>query len=381
MTIDLAIPDIATLHERRSEKWALYDRDVLCATVAEMDFPLAAPIADSLRAAIDRHDLGYSVPTPSDLYTAFTGFAQRRLRWSVDPEQVTLVPDVMVGLLELCRVITRPGDTVALVSPAYPPFFAELPHTGVRLTTIGLDGDGATDFDQLDAALRDGARVLVLANPHNPTGRALPRDELAAIAQRCAAAGAWVLADEIHAPITLGDAVHTPWLEVSDDARRCGVSLTSASKAFNLAALKTALIVTASPRAHDLVAQLAPMHDHAGLLGVVAGEVAFTQCDEWLDAVLAQLTANRGRLSAALADRLPEITWRPPDATYLAWLDCTAVGLGDDPAAAFLERGRVALSRGLNYGAQGAGHVRLNFATAPEHVDEMVARMAATVGR
>ena len=352
--------DLATLHERRSEKWAPHDPDVVVSTIAEMDFELAPPVAEALHAAIDRHDLGYAPPTPPSLAEAFAGFAARRLRWSVDPEQVTLVPDVMAGLIELCRTLAEP---VAFATPAYPPFFRELPQAGVDVHAV-------PDPERTDA------RVLIVANPHNPTGHVASRAELMALAERCAERGIWVLVDEIHAPLTLAGASHTPWLEVSDAARECGIVLTSASKAFNLAGLKAALVVTASERARAAVARMPSLADRAGLLGVIAAEAAFLDGDEWLDGVLTRLDANRSQLGEALFEG---VRWTPPAATYLAWLDCRALGLGDDPAAAFLARGRVALSRGLDYGPEGAGHVRLNFATTPELLGETVARMARAV--
>ena len=380
MAIDLTVPGLDELHRRRSEKWSLHPPDVLCATVAEMDFPIAEPIAQVLRAAIDRSDLGYAVPAEATLRESFAAFAARRLAWTVDAEQVTIVPDVMVGLLELSRTIGAAGDRVALASPAYPPFLDELPRQGVRLMSVQLVEDGRLDLDSLDRALAAGARALVLSSPHNPTGHVLHRDELAAIADRCAERDVWVLADEIHAPLTLPGATFTPWLEVSDAARRVGVALTSASKAFNVAGLKSALLVTADCRARDLVARIGPQHEHAGLLGSLASEAAFAHGDEWLDAVLAQLDANRSWLASELPSRLPGVAWRPPQATYLAWLDCTGLGLGDEPADAFLRRGRIALSRGLDYGPEGAGHVRLNFGTGPAQLDEALHRMGAAIG-
>ena len=185
---------------------------------------------------------------------------------------------------------------MAFATPAYPPFFGALPYAGVKLINVGLHADGSIDLDGLDAALAAGIRALVLASPHNPTGRVLPRGELEAIAERCAEHEVWVLADEIHAPLTLPGATHVPWLEASDAARRWGVTVTSASKAFNLAALKAALIVTADPAARDLVARMPPLHEHAGLLGAIAAEAAFDDGDPWFDAVIAQLDANRGQL-------------------------------------------------------------------------------------
>lgn len=306
VAIDLTVPGVEEMHRRAGEKWAAYDADVLSATIAEMDFPLAPPVVEALRGAIDRGDLDYSAPARSTLRDAFARFAARRLQWTVDEEQISLVPDVMLGLVELCRVIAAPGQSVAFATPAYPPFFSMLPTAGVKLIEIALDPDGSLDLEGLDAALAAGARALVLANPHNPTGRALAREELEAIADRCAEREAWVLADEIHAPLALPGATHVPWL----------------------------------------------------------------------DAVIAQLAANRDQLGRDLAQRLPAIAWRPPQATYLAWLDCTGLGLGDEPAEVFLTEGRVALGRGLDYGAPGAGHVRLNFATSPEHLTDAVARMA-----
>jgi cystathionine beta-lyase len=377
--IDLQVPDLATLYGRRSEKWSGPEPDVLPLTVAEMDFPLASEVTAALHAAVDRHDLGYTAPAAARIGAAFAGFAQRRLHWTVDPEQVSLVPDVMAGLIELCRVLIEPGAQVAFFTPAYPPFFAELPQARVELVQLPLDTADAVDLEALEAALAGGVRVLVLANPHNPTGRTVPRPVLEQIAEMCVAYDAWVLADEIHAPLVLEGATHVPWLEVSDAARNCGIALSSASKAFNVAGLKAALVITASDRARDAVRRLPPLTDRVGILGVVAAEAAFTAGDRWLDAVQAQLAANRTLLDQLLAAELPEIAWRPPEASYLAWLDCRALTLGDDPATIFLRKGRVALSRGLDYGREGAGFARLNFGTSPEHVADAVQRMATAM--
>jgi cystathionine beta-lyase len=371
--MDLRIPDLAALEQRRSEKWALQGPGVLSSTIAEMDFPLAPPITEALRAAIDRHDLGYATPASLSLRHALAGFAHRRLGWEIDPEQVTLFPDVMDGLVELTRLLVPPGGAVAFATPGYPPFFAELPFAAARVEQVPLRPDRSYDLARLAEAIDAGVRALVLVNPHNPLGRVLPGEELSAIADLCAERGVWVLADEIHAPLVLPGASPTPFLETSDAARECGIALTSASKAFNVAGLKAAFAVTASERARDAVARLPPLFERAGQLGLVAAEAAFTEGDEWLDAVLAQLDRNRSRLGELLA--ATPIEWIPPQASYLAWLDCRALGLGDDPAAVFLERGHVAFARGLDYGPQGAGFVRLNFGTSPDLLEEMVRRL------
>ncbi|WP_433004368.1 MalY/PatB family protein [Kribbella sp. CA-294648] len=369
------VPALDELQRRRSEKWYGHGEGVIAATVAEMDFELAEPIAAALHDAVSRSDLGYVSSLPSSLGTAFAGFAQRRLDWKVDPDRVTLVPDVMVGLIELCRVIA-PGGSIGFATAGYPPFFEQLPAAGFSLVPMPLLTDGSFDLDRLTAHLRDGLDILILANPHNPTGRTLPYDELTRIADLCAQYGAWVLADEIHAPLVLPGAKHVPWLEVSDAARSCGISLTSASKAFNLAGLKAALLVTASDRAQDVLRRLPITNDQVGLLGLVASEAAFSAGDEWLDDVLRQLDRNR----AVIAANLPEgITWTPPQATYVAWLDCAGASLGQDPAEFFLERARVALSPGRNYDPAANTFTRLNFGTSEELLTEMLHRMASAV--
>ena len=371
----LRVGELAELLGRRSEKWAGLSPGVISATVAEMDFDIAEPIARVLHDAVDRSDLGYAFEVPQALRDAFTGFAHRRLGWTVDPDRITLVPDVMAGLIELCLALA-PGGSVGFATAAYPPFLRQIPLAGLRTVLIPLCPDGSFDLDRLGAALRDGLQVLVLANPHNPTGRALPVEELEQIAELCASYGAWVLADEIHAPLVLPGAIHRPWLEVSDAARECGITLTSASKAFNLAGLKAALAVTASDRAQDVVRRLPYTAEQAGLLGVLAAEVAFADCDNWLDAVLRQLDANR----AYLRDNLPEgITWTPPDATYLAWLDCRGLGLGEEGSEFFLGHAKVALSPGRDYDPAATDFVRLNFGTGPELLAELVGRMRSAL--
>lgn len=374
--LDRAGPDLTALHARRGQKWAGHESDVLVSTIAEMDFPLAEPVVDALHAAIARGDLGYAPEKISALAEAFAGFAWRRLGWTVDPEQVCLVPDVMVGLVEACRVLAGADGAVAFATPAYPPFFTEFARAGLPTRQIPLLADGTLDLERLEVELAGGVRVLVLVNPHNPTGRVAAREELEQVAELCAAHEAWVVSDEIHAPLVLSDTAHTPWLEVSEAARQRAIALTSASKAFNLAGLKAALLVTGSSRAQDVVRRLPHLSVRAGLLGVLASEAAFAEGDLWLDAVLAQLRRNRTLLGDRLATELPRVTWTPPQATYLAWLDCRGLGFDADPAARFLAHGRVALSPGPDYGPSGAGFARLNFGTSAELVADTVSRMA-----
>ncbi len=370
---------LADLRARRSAKWTWYPEDVLPAWVAEMDFPLAPAVREALARAVEIDDAGYSSPDAAGLGDAFAGFARRRFGWEVDPAQVTPLNDVVSGLYDFVRVLSEPGDGVIINPPVYHPFFPVITETGRTVVEVPLSDGRELDLDALAEAFAAGNRVLILCNPHNPTGTVLKREQLARIAETAAEYDGWVLADEIHAPMVFPGAEHVPFTTVSDAAAERGIVLTSASKAFNTAGLKCAVAVTASKTAAAQVARLPEIAKHCGHLGVLASVAAWSSSDAWLDEVIAVLDSNRRLLADLLAEQLPQVGYEPPAAGYLAWLDCRELGLGDDPSAAFLERGRVALSPGPQFGTGGAGFARLNFATSPELVTEAVRRVAAAL--
>jgi cystathionine beta-lyase len=339
---------------------------VLPAWVAEMDFDLAPPVKAALRAAIDNDDAGYLGERHDELLEAFAGFASRRLGWSVDVASVRAVTDVMVGIEELLAVLTSPGEGVIVNPPVYPPYYADIAHAGRTVVPVPLLENGALDLVGIDRAFGSGARALLLCNPHNPTGRVLRMDELTALAGLAADHRAWVISDEIHGPLAWDG--YVPWLTVPGAT---GFTVTAASKAFNLAGLKLGLIVG------EEVGRLpAAMHWRAGYLGAVGAEAGFREGDAWLDDVLAVLRSNHALLRTLLPAGVRAVA---AEASFLAWLDCREAGLGDDPAAVFLERGRVALSAGLPFGPQGAGFARLNVGTTPELVEEAVRRLEAAL--
>lgn len=346
-----------------------------------MDFALAPAVKAALAAAIERDDTGYANPEATDLAGALGGFAERRLGWELEPGAVITCGDVVSGLTDLLRVVTRPREGVVVCPPVYHPFFSLVPEAGRELVEVPLAGGRELDLPAIGRAFDEGARAILLCNPHNPTGAVAEREELAALAELAADHEAWVLADEIHAPLTLPGAAHVPFTTVSEQAAARGIVLVSASKAFNLAGLGCAQIVTAEEPARSAADRLSFFARHCGHLGTLAAVVAYAEGDAWLDAVIARLDSNRALLADLLAERLPEIGYVAPAAGYLAWLDLSGLGLGDDPAPRILERGRLALSPGLQFGRGGAGHVRLNFGTSAELVAEAVERIARSVGR
>jgi cystathionine beta-lyase len=363
------------LRARQSQKWRRYPEDVLPAWVAELDFPLAPAVRAALASAVERDDTGYA--NAGELPAAFASFAEDRWGWRVDPMRTLIVPDIMSGVAELLRALTAPGDRIVVNPPVYPPFFKIVREVGREVAEAPLGADWRLDLGALENAFAGGARCYLLCSPHNPTGTVHTREELAAVAELAARYDVLVLADEVHAPMTLPGATHVPYLEVGAES---GIALVSASKAWNVAGLKCALAVAWSDRTAELLRRV-PEHVpyHVGHFGVLAGIAAFTDGRAWLDGLIAELDERRDRLAELIADRLPKVRLVRPEAGYLAWLDCRELGLGDDPSEVFLERGRVALSSGLPFGVEGKGFARLNIGTSAELLTEAVTRMRSAL--
>jgi len=371
------------LKQRRSAKWRHYPPDVLPSWVAEMDFPLAAPVKRALLEAIERDDTGYAYFEGFPEATA--GFLAERLKWAVDPADVSALPDVMAGVTECLRRLIAPGDGVVISTPVYHPFFSAIPDAGGRVVEVPLARDGTAyslDLDALEAAFAAGARGYLLCSPHNPTGTVFSAADLATVAGLARRYDVAIVADEIHGPLTLAGATFTPYLSLGPEAAPRAVALTSASKAFNLPGLKCAALVVADPDVLALTETIPlEVRYRTGLLGVLAAIAAFTDGGPWLDDVLDYLAGNRRLLADLLAERLPDARFQPPQATCLAWIDLSAYDLGPDPAGLLRERGQVALTAGPEFGGPGQGFVRLNFGTSRALVTEMVDRMALAINR
>ena len=379
MTTPLDHLTVDELLQRTSIKWQLFGPDVLPLWVAEMDVTLAEPVAAALRSAVDRGDTGY--PTGTVYADAMAGFARDRWGWDIDPALTAPVADVMRGIVEVLRLVTSPGDPVVVNSPVYTPFYqfvagadrrvVESPLTeSHRLDLAGLE----RTFDRLRGV--GTSTAYLLCSPHNPTGTVHEREELLAVLALAEQYDVRVLVDEIHAPLVYADQQHHPLLTLPGSER--AFVLISASKAWNLAGLKAALAIAGSAAASDL-ARMPPEVSHGpSHFGILAHSAALRDGVGWLDALLEGLDRNRALLGDLLAEHLPDVRYRPPEGTYLAWLDCHALDLGSDPAGRFLEHG-VALNEGRLFGTGGVGHVRLNLATSPEILTEAVRRMAKAV--
>ena len=372
------------LRRRRGWKWSEYPPDVIPAWVAEMDFDLAQPIKDAVTRAITAGDCGY--PHPVGLGPAYAAFARQRFGWAPDPALVYATPDVMTGVAEVLAEVTPHGSGVVINPPVYPPFFFRLRLAGRRVVEAPLARDAAgryeLDTDAVDRALAaDDVAAYLLCNPHNPTGRVWPAEDLATVADICARRGTVLIVDEIHAPLALAGARHVPFLSLDIDAGLASRTFifTSASKGWNIPGLKCGVAVAGDRRAAEALDRRweALLASHLGVLATMA---AFDEGVPWLDAACEQLDENRTLLAKLLATHLPGVRYQPPEASFLAWLDCREAGT-EDPAADILDRGRVAVNPGQDFGDQGRGFVRLNMGTSPALLEEIVRRMGTALAR
>jgi len=374
---------------RTSEKYTVYDADVLPMFVAEMDCALAEPVRDALVRAVTDGDTGY-VGHGRALPEAFADFAADRWDWAVDPDLVRTTTDVSVAAVETLRRVIEPGDQVVVMPPVYPPFWDYVTEAGGSVTEVPLLAPAGTadpydttagwrmDLDGVRQAFAEGARTVLLCNPHNPLGLVHDRQSLVALARLAAEWDAVVVSDEIHAPLVHADATFTPFLDCCPEAATLGVALTSASKAWNTAGTKCALMIGASDRARAWFDGMpVEVVERTGILGYTASVAAFSEGGPWLASLLAELATNRRILAEELGTALPGAGYRQPQASYLAWLDLRALPWGEDPALRLVDEAKVALSNGRDFGRQGIGHARLNFGCSEDTLREGLSRLAA----
>ena len=375
------------LRRRGSVKWTRGGPDVIGAFVAEMDFGAAPAIEQALRDVIARSDFGYlSDRAAAEMAEACAAWQRDRYGWTVDPARIRPLPDVIKGLEAAITVFSRPDSPVILPTPAYMPFLTVPPRLGCQIIQVPMaagNGRFVLDLDGIDAAFKQGGHLLVLCNPCNPVGRVYERDELAAVAEVVDRNGGRVFADEIHAPLIYPGGTHIPYATVAPAAAAHSVTATAASKGWNLPGLKCAQLILTSDTDAETWTEHGFMFEHgASTPGVWVTAAAYRDGGAWLADVVSYLDGSRELLAGWLARQLPAVRHQPPEGTYLAWLDCRDLGLGDvgeSPADFFLAKARVLLTDGAACGEAGRGCVRLNFATPRPILAEIVRRMAEAV--
>jgi cysteine-S-conjugate beta-lyase len=373
---------VAMLRARGSLKWAAPGPAGFGAAVAEMDFGAAPPILDALAGLSAGANFGYLPPFLADeLAAACAEFQQRRYGWEIDPALIHPVPDVIKAVEIAIGAYSRPGSPVILPTPAYMPFLAVPEYLGREIIQVPMRGEAGfftLDFDAIEDAFRAGGQLLIFCSPYNPLGRVFTSAEMAQLTDVVERHRGRVFADEIHAPLVYPGMRHVPYAATSGAAASHTLTATSASKAWNLPGLKCAQVILSNEPDQQRWEQLGFLATRgASNPGVVANIAAYRHGEAWLDEALGYLDDSRHLLAGLLSRHLPQVRYRPPDGTYLAWLDCTGMDLPDSPGALVTDRAHITVVDGPAFGTGGAGAFRFNFATPQPILTEMVEHIAA----
>ncbi len=373
------------VRNRPGIKWERHGSDVLSAWVADMDVEVPDFIKEAVVERINTGGLGYGFyDEPIPVLEAFKLRMLHAFDWDVDTSDVLRVHDVIQGLEWVLHTLTPPGSGIVVQTPVYPPFYSSVEGTGrtwVANPLLETETGWALDFDHLDeVAAQDNVSALLLCHPHNPCGYVMTPTDLAQVVEIADRNDLLVISDEIHCDLVYSPRRHIPAASISDVAAQRTVTLTAATKTFNMAGLRMAFVHSSSQQYSPQLKEIrSRMIGGINGLGQVATVAGWEHGDAWIEELVAGLDHNRHLLSELLSEHLPQVRYRPPEATYLAWLDCRELDLGDDPAEVFMSRGKVALNSGLDFGVEGAGHVRLNFATSPEMLTMIIERMTSAV--
>ena len=379
-----ALP-IEAMRARRGIKWRRYGDEVLPASIADMDFAVAEPVQRAIRSLVDQHDYGYAHREGHDrVESAFADRMRTRFGWDAGHERTVLISDVLQGIAAAILAFSEPGDGVVVQTPIYPPFLSGIDGTGRRRVLNPLVDSRVrlvVDAEGLRGVVDDRTRILLLCNPHNPSGRAFEREELAAIGSIAVERDLVIVSDEIHCDLVYPGGRHIPTGSLGQEIAARTITLNSATKGFNIAGLRCGVLHFGAPALKERFVQRIPpkLLGTPGITGIDATIAAWDHAQPWADKVVALLQQNRDWLAEAVAREFPGAVMRLPEATYLAWIDFSRLGLPQPAGTFFLEKARVGLSPGDNFGEQYGAFVRLNFATSPAILKEIVARMAAAV--
>jgi cystathionine beta-lyase len=336
----------------------------------------------AIERLVARHDYGYGHRAgAAGLCETFADRMRERFGWAPDPDLAVPVSELIQGMFTSIIAFSQPGDGVVVQTPIYPHFLDAIEKTGRRLVDNALRPEEtrfALDLDGLRSLVDDRTRVLMLCNPHNPAGRVFERDELQALGNFAVERDLVIVCDEIHQDLVYAGHRHIPLASLSPEIAARTITLTSATKGFNIAGLRCALMHFGSAELRRRFRVVFPdrLLGQVSTVGVDATVAAWRHGQPWLDAVLKRLEANRSHVAAFLAAELPEVRCYMPEGTYLAWLDCSALELPDHPYQFFLDHAEVAFGDGASFGEQGRQCVRLNFATSPSILDRVLNQTA-----
>jgi cystathionine beta-lyase len=341
--------------------------DVIPMWIADMDFSTPPFIIEALRERLNHEILGYSY-RPDAYFNSFIRWASEMYEWEIRREWIEFSPGVVPALNMCTLAYTSPGDEIIIQPPVYPPFYGAVNDHGRKLVfnpLLETDKGWIMDFEGLRRAITSPSRMLILSNPHNPVGRAWTREELNQLAEICHEKGIIILSDEIHSDLTLPGVKHVPLASISEKAASITVTCMAPSKTFNLAGLSTSSVIISDPELMEKYRHtLVGLHMHLGnIFGNIASEAAYTHCRAWLAELMHYVEGNVDLVMNFCHDRLPQIRPVRPEATYMIWLDCRAMGLNSTELNRFfVEQAGVGMNEGFRFGPGGEGFMRMNLA-------------------
>ncbi|HBR97780.1 MAG TPA: aspartate aminotransferase [Gammaproteobacteria bacterium] len=363
-----------------SLKWDKYrDTDILPMWVADMDLPMADEISHAMSQRMEHPFMGYTVATETTS-AAVCDWLRSEFDWDVSPDHLVWLPGVVPGMWAACAAVGAPGDEAVFSTPIYHHFFHVPGQGGKTAKPVPLlrepSGRWTYDFDALNAAMSARTRLMLLCSPHNPTGTLFSVEEQQRMAQLCEAQDLVILSDEVHNGLVLSESnKHVPLAKAYPACRDRLITLMSPSKTFNLAGMQCAFAIIENPQLRRQYIQA--MHSvlpQPATLAFTALEAAFTHGKAWHDGLIAHLRKNHALLETAIA-AMPGLSMSPMEATYLAWLDTSALGV-ENPMG-FFETHGVGLSAGADFGR--ADFLRLNFACPQPQLELALTRMRTAI--
>lgn len=366
-----------------SIKWRFYGDDVLPLWVADMDFTSPSEVIQALHERVTHGVFGYAAESRT-LAELVVERMQRLYGWKINLDDILLLPGVISGFNLICQAVTQPGESILIQPPIYPPFFEAAKNAGTREIQCGLvrqnDGGYEVDFAAFENAIQPDTKCFLFCTPHNPVGKVYNRQELLTIAEICLAQHVIICSDEIHSDLVYSGHQHIPIASLDKEIGKHAVTLIAPSKTFNIAGLDCSILICENKELMERIK--AAKHGILGgvnVLGVTAAVAAYRHGQPWLDAILKTLEENRDFLCKSIQETMPIIKVNPPQATYLAWLDCRQANLTGEPYEFFLKNAKVALSCGSIFGKEGEGFVRMNFGCERSVLEEALERMRVSM--
>ncbi|WP_462411530.1 MalY/PatB family protein [Neobacillus sp. Marseille-QA0830] len=360
-------------------------KGVIPYSVADMELKNPPEIIEGLKTYLDTAILGYTRPT-EDYSNAVCGWMKKRHNWEVKPEWIVNSAGVVSAFFTAIKALTNPGDGIIINPPVYYPFYSAIELNGRNIIKNPLINNGNTymiDFDDLEEKAKDPAnKVLLFCSPHNPVGRVWDKEELEKIAEICIRNNVLIISDEIHNDLTMPGYKHTVFATISEEAANNVIVCTAPSKTFNLAGMQTSNLIIPNKQIRDLYQKEAAKNAAFGLniLGYKACEIAYTQCEEWLDQLIELVHHNHLVSKKFIAENIPQIRVYELEGTYLQWMDFNALGLDKDELEKFMHmEAQLFMDEGYVFGEEGNGYERMNIACPTKTLMEGLERLSEAV--